>query len=198
MAPPDRLRAPGVSGNSSRVRSFSIDELRREGQGLGRDAFLAKHLQPFLVLDQVGGDDPDAESFATVGGFASATRPVLRSNQVPAQRARAVVIQKRTGSNDFANMITVGRATNNDIALEISSVSKFHAYFTRDARDGRWYLHDAGSSNGTWLDGERLAGSHAKAPLRDGSSVQLGPDARVRFFQASALLDLILPNTATT
>jgi hypothetical protein len=151
-------------------------------------------LHPYLVIDARAGDQ-HAESYATVGGAASAPRPVLRSNQVPSARAKAAVIQKRAGANDFANMITVGRATNNDIALEVSSISKFHAYFTKDAREGRWFLHDAGSSNGTWLDGERLAGSHAKAPLRDGASIQLGPDARARFFQATALLDLLQPKT---
>ena len=37
-------------------------------------------------------------------------------------------VEKQKGSNAFDNMITVGRAGNNDIALEISSISKFHAY----------------------------------------------------------------------
>jgi pSer/pThr/pTyr-binding forkhead associated (FHA) protein len=173
------------------VRTYSIDELRKEGQSLGRDQFLAKHMAPFLVLDQLGSSGADSEIFATVAGGAKAARPVLPSG-APLPRTKAAVIEKRKGANDFTNMITIGRAGNNDIALEVSSISKFHAYFMKEPRDGRWFLHDAGSSNGTWLDGERLGGSQAKAPLREGGVIQLGPDARTRFFQATALYDLLI------
>jgi hypothetical protein len=173
------------------VRLLTIEELRKEGQGLGRERFLAKHTSPFLVLDALG-DDRDAEGFATVGGGNRRPRaPGVRKGDMPLPRTRAAAIQKREGANDFANMITVGRAGNNDILLEVSSVSKFHAYFTHDSSDGRWYLHDAGSSNGTWIDGERLGGSHGKAALHDGAQVQLGPDARARFYEAAALFELI-------
>lgn len=174
------------------MRLLTVDDLRKEGQGLGRDQFLAKHQAPFLVLDQLG-EDPDAEAFATVGSGNKRLRaPTLWKGEPPLPRARAAVIKKRDGANDFANMITIGRAGNNDIMLEVSSVSKFHAYFTKDPREGRWYIHDAGSSNGTWIDGERLGEGHGKAPLHDGASVQLGPDARARFYEAAALFELIV------
>jgi pSer/pThr/pTyr-binding forkhead associated (FHA) protein len=178
------------------VRTFSVDELKREGERAGRDAFLEHHKAPFLVLDAVGGDR-DAEVFATVGGVQRPAKAVILEGQPPSPRVRAAVVEKRKGANEFANMITVGRAGNNDIALEISSISKFHAYFTKEPQDGFWYLHDAGSSNGTWIDGERLAGSHGRAKLRDGAAIQLGPDARARFFQPLALFDLLVPGART-
>ena len=179
------------------MRTFSIDELRREGERAGRDAFLARHKHPFLVLDAVGGDG-EAEVFATVGGVRKTPpRVVIREGQTPSPRTRAALVEKRKGANEFANMITLGRAGNNDIALEVSSVSKFHAYFTKDLQDGQWYLHDAGSSNGTWIDGERLAASQAKARLRDGAAIQLGPDARARFFQPAALFELLVRQPKT-
>jgi hypothetical protein len=168
-----------------------VEELRKEGQGLGREQFLAQHPDPFLVLDQLG-DDPEAEAFQTVGsGNRRVRAPHVMKGDAPLPRATAAIIKKREGANDFANMITIGRAGNNDIMLEVSSVSKFHAYFTKDPRDGHWYVHDAGSSNGTWIDGERLGESHGKALLHDGASIQLGPDARARFYEAAALFDLI-------
>lgn len=192
---PCELRAARISANSFPVRTFSIDELRREGERGGRDAFLARHPSPFLVLDALGGD-PDAEVFATVGGVQRPVKVVIKEGAAPNPRARAAVVEKRKGANEFANMITLGRAGNNDIALEVSSVSKFHAYFTKDPQDGQWYLHDAGSSNGTWIDGERLAASQGRAKLRDGAAIQLGPDARARFFQPQALLELLVPGGA--
>lgn len=174
------------------MRTFSIDELRREGERGGREAFLARHPHPFLVLDSLGGDN-DAELFATVGGQKSPPRAVIRDGQVPNPRARAAVVEKRKGANAFDNMVTIGRAGNNDVALEVSSVSKFHAYFTKDTADGHWWLHDAGSSNGTWVDGERLAASHGRGKLRDGAAVQLGPDTRARFFSPQAMFELLVP-----
>jgi hypothetical protein len=193
------LRAGAVSANSTRdrVRTFSIDELRREGEGGGREAFLARHAYPLLVLDSIGPGDQDSEIFATVGGQKSQPRTVIREGQAPNPRARAAAVDKRKGANAFDNMITVGRAGNNDIALDVSSVSKFHAYFKKDPQDGQWWLHDAGSSNGTWIDGERLAASQGRARLRDGAAIQLGPDTRARFFQPLALFDLLVPQTKT-
>ncbi|HZU96491.1 MAG TPA: FHA domain-containing protein [Planctomycetota bacterium] len=173
------------------MRTFSVDELKREGQGAGKDAFLARHPAPFLVLDVIGAEDEGI--FATVGGATRAPKAVIKEGQPPNPRARAAIVEKRKGANEFANMITVGRAGNNDIALEVSSVSKFHAYFTKDTQDGHWYLHDAGSSNGTWVDGEKLVSAQGRARLRDGAAVQLGPDTRARFFQATALYELLVP-----
>jgi pSer/pThr/pTyr-binding forkhead associated (FHA) protein len=179
------------------VRTYSIDELRREGERVGRDAFLTRHPSPFLVLDALGAGDSDSEVFKTVGGAQKAPKTVIRDGESPNPRARAAVVEKRKGANEFTNMITLGRAGNNDIALEVSSVSKFHAYFTKEPQDGQWYLHDAGSSNGTWIDGERMAASQGRAKLRDGAQIQLGPDARARFFQPQALLELLVPQPKT-
>jgi pSer/pThr/pTyr-binding forkhead associated (FHA) protein len=174
------------------VRTVSIDDLKRDSQSLAQDQFLARWPDPFLVLDQIPGAD-DNESFGTVDGRGGRRRPLAEVGP-PSPRTRAVSVKKREGANDFANMITIGRASNNDIALEVASISKFHAYLTCDR--GQWFLQDAGSSNGTWIDGERLGEAQGKAPLRDGTTIQLGPDARVRFYQASAIYGLVAPRKA--
>jgi hypothetical protein len=53
-----------------------------------------------------------------------------------------------------SNRTTVGKASENDIALDDPSVSHLHAMFER-FRAG-WCVTDLGSSNGTWLNGERI------------------------------------------
>ncbi|MBI3724580.1 FHA domain-containing protein [bacterium] len=65
---------------------------------------------------------------------------------------------KKTATNAFAMMVTVGRATNNDIVLPYDSISKFHAYFSTVPGGGGWILVDANSMNGTFLEGRQLAG----------------------------------------
>ena len=52
--------------------------------------------------------------------------------------------------------ISIGRTKENDIALDDPSVSKFHASVMINS-DGRVVVADTGSTNGTFVDGERIA-----------------------------------------
>lgn len=52
--------------------------------------------------------------------------------------------------------ISIGRTKENDIALDDPSVSKFHASVMINA-DGHIVVADTGSTNGTFVDGERIA-----------------------------------------
>lgn len=52
--------------------------------------------------------------------------------------------------------ISIGRTKENDIALDDPSVSKFHASVMVNS-DGRIVVADTGSTNGTFVDGERIA-----------------------------------------
>jgi DNA-binding response OmpR family regulator len=64
---------------------------------------------------------------------------------------------------------TIGRAVECDIVIASKSVSRQHTRIRRDGR--RWFVDDLGSTNGTWLNGERLTGS---LPLLDGDSLKVG------------------------
>lgn len=60
---------------------------------------------------------------------------------------------KKPGAS-FPDRITIGRTSNNDIAIADTSVSRLHAYVRRDGKE--WVVADAGSKNGSWLRGARL------------------------------------------
>jgi hypothetical protein len=67
-----------------------------------------------------------------------------------------VPLKKRTDVDAaFSDRISVGRAPNKDIVLRHASISKFHAWFQMDEMS-QVYVADAGSKNGTRLDGQRL------------------------------------------
>jgi pSer/pThr/pTyr-binding forkhead associated (FHA) protein len=51
-------------------------------------------------------------------------------------------------------LVHVGRGSNNDVVLADKSVSSTHATLQRRGSD--WFVVDAGSRNGTYVDGERL------------------------------------------
>jgi hypothetical protein len=65
--------------------------------------------------------------------------------------------------------LTIGRTRQNELVLQDQRVSSKHAkvYF----QEGRWYLEDLGSSNGTFLNGTQV---HGKMPIRNGDSIRIG------------------------
>lgn len=69
----------------------------------------------------------------------------------------------------------LGRSDGCDIAFpEDTSVSRVHARLDRDGED--WILVDLGSTNGTFVNGQRVV----EARLRAGDVIELG-DTRLRF-----------------
>jgi pSer/pThr/pTyr-binding forkhead associated (FHA) protein len=69
-----------------------------------------------------------------------------------------------------ADRTTVGKAAENDVALEHDpTASHLHAMLERFPAG--WCVTDLGSSNGTWVNGERIWASHR---LRHGDEVCVG------------------------
>jgi pSer/pThr/pTyr-binding forkhead associated (FHA) protein len=66
-------------------------------------------------------------------------------------------------------IINIGRADFNDVVLADPSVSTSHAKLQR--RDGLWMLTDVGSTNGTFVENERVEG---EVPLSPGTTVRFG------------------------
>jgi len=73
-------------------------------------------------------------------------------------------------------VVNIGRGDYNDVVIADPSVSTMHAKLQR--RDAIWVLTDLGSTNGTFVEGERLTG---EAPL--------GPGTTLRFGDVSALFE---------
>ena len=71
-------------------------------------------------------------------------------------------------------VVNIGRAEYNDLVLPDESVSTTHAKLQR--REGVWVLVDLESTNGTFVDGERVV---REAPLAPGATVRFGDVALV-------------------
>src|SRR6266513_2114675 len=74
---------------------------------------------------------------------------------------------------ELKDSVSIGRDANNDLVLESSAVSREHAAVA--FRDGRWYLEDRGSFNGTYLNGTRLVPG-TPLPLRHADRIGIGTD----------------------
>lgn len=88
-------------------------------------------------------------------------------------------VAKRPGG-PFPDRIGVGRTRTADISLRLSSVSKYHAYFTYDEAQRCWTLWDARSRNGTTVGDKRLQGGEG-AVVENGTSVLFGEDVFLFF-----------------
>ena len=73
-------------------------------------------------------------------------------------------------------IVNIGRAEFNDVVIADPSVSTSHAKLQR--RDDVWVLTDLGSTNGTFVEGERLSGE-----------VALGPGTTVKFGEVAVLFE---------
>jgi hypothetical protein len=157
-----------------------------------KDGFLEKHPESLLVIDNPG-DDAENASFQTVDVGGKSTSGDGRREKLIKRLSGAgscVYVLKRE-ANKFASMVTVGRAANNGMRINVGSVSKFHAYFTHVARDKCWYLADAHSSNGTFIDGKELPPSHGKHRLENGSILRFGPDVTAQYFEAEGVWEML-------
>ena len=79
-----------------------------------------------------------------------------------------IEIDKAMDLETHKDSVLVGRASNNDLVIPHDSVSRTHCCI--DYRKGIFYVTDLGSSNGTFIDGEKLNPNEKKAFL---SSSQL-------------------------
>lgn len=144
-------------------------------RGLGEAPATAGHrLAPTMGFETVSEAGTSTE--ARVAGARLARAPFTAAQaQVRLIRAAhfAAPLRKREKAGKaFSERISVGRARNNNLVLRHGSVSKFHAWFRCD-EDGAFYVGDAGSRNGTIVNGEPLVSS-APVGLYSGDVIQFG------------------------
>ncbi|MGI9100114.1 MAG: FHA domain-containing protein, partial [Solirubrobacteraceae bacterium] len=78
--------------------------------------------------------------------------------------------QRILGLGDVPERVTIGRSASNFVALPWDAeVSRVHASIER--MGGEWTFVDAGSHNGSYIDGERV---HERTRLRDGDAIAVG------------------------
>jgi hypothetical protein len=164
----------------------TLSDFEADAEILHPEVFATKHGDGFLLLQ---GD-----------------RSILRKNTRPLtthlvedapsidnatpQLDFLVYALKRRPDSRFPDFVSIGRTDNNDVMIDDRSISKFHAFVRMG--HGSLCIQDADSTNGTFLNDERV-------PDRTGDAVPLSIGARVRFGEieltylpAANLRDLVL------
>ena len=75
--------------------------------------------------------------------------------------------------HELRDTVSIGRGAHNDLVMESAAVSRDHAALA--FRDGRWYVEDRGSFNGTYLNGTRVVPG-TPLPLRHADRISVGTE----------------------
>lgn len=136
-----------------------IDEVREELENLGEDGFAARHGRWYLVVTS----PDDVDSFAEFVNTASRDSPDVLAAQRKLDAAEIHPLQAARRPS-----VRVGRE-GADVVLPSGKVSKLHAVFS--FAGGLPSLSDAGSKNGTWLNGAAL-NPNRPVPVDAGDTIQ--------------------------
>lgn len=145
---------------------WTTTQLRGWLETLGTEHLLRRLGQFALVGSVALGDSVDSSwSFTTDVRAPSGARPAAR---IDLAEAAVYPVLKRS-STFFPTTILVGRASSNDVVLDHPSVSKLHARLR--LTDHGFWVEDAGSQNGSSLDGEPITEPVVAEP---GDQLQFG------------------------
>jgi hypothetical protein len=179
-----------------------LDAFLRIVEPKGLDDFCERYPHPVLLF---GGPrstgDPNFETSAGKTGSGATseetavdlppTKPLVRAQLHPfgpGHEAREIHLLSKSNRNPFKNMITLGRSANNDVQVELGTLSKVHAAFVNEG--GRWTILDPGSTNGTKVDGVRLE-KGKPVPLHDNTRLDLGGEVTAFFYTPRGLYQLL-------
>lgn len=140
------------------MKSFLLSTLLPELDLRDEVAFVRAYPHPWLVR----------ESAARPQVHTSGETVLLPTPARVAAEGLALAIAlepARTG----ALQVTLGRGHACDLELQDGTLSQLHCVFLKGP--GGWRVEDVGSTNGTWVDGTRLA-KQQSVPLVDGTRIQ--------------------------
>ncbi len=181
-----RARNGGAGDKLPRVSAIPgegviLSEFWQKARALARETFLKEFPAPFLVevAGPVAVENLDFKTFHGETTFA-------RAGETPSSGLDATTRIRTVAKRGtlFPGKITVGRSGNNDVVVLNPRVSKLQAYFT--VENGTYGLVDAESSNGTFLNGEKLK-ALVRHPVRDTDVIGFGTQTRFLFWTAERL-----------
>jgi pSer/pThr/pTyr-binding forkhead associated (FHA) protein len=157
---------------------MKLRELIELTRGLDDPSFIARFACPFLMEEGYLKHETRREGKNTAP----------RSEIEEIAERRVYLIRRRDGKSGD---VTVGRGPQLDVQIEMKSVSTRHAVM-KPPGDGRarWCVVDTVSTNGTFVDGVRIA-TGRDAELSDGTVIRFGPDLRLSFYEPHEFLRIL-------
>jgi hypothetical protein len=145
-----------------------LETLVDDAQRLSAEEFELRHGGAFLLLTA-------ASLSAPVGPCTTELKLEDQEGRTHTANLSVLVYPIRRSAQSVVHLVTVGRVANNDVVVRDVSVSRFHAFLKR-AESGEYLIQDAGSTNGTSVNGRPVParGNGPPLALRPGDDVRLG------------------------
>lgn len=182
-----RIAGPATAKSSEKAALGSallLEALAGDARGMAPDAFAQKHGNAFLLFTAKRLDGPESTNSTKLLLDGDDDEPAGRTANLA-----VVVFPLRPKDTAKGSMVTLGRESRQDVVIPDMSVSRFHA-FAKPGPDGALLLQDAGSTNGTSVNGESVLTTAAGPArrLKPGDNVRLG-HVELTFTDARALRD---------
>lgn len=149
----------------------------------------ARNHAGFFFLGKVPEDWDDELSYNTQVRTISNVDETLSHSSDEMKPGNFLARIEKSSRASWLSWISLGRARNNDIILRHSSISKLHAQIhterDEESSEERFFISDAGSANGTWVNGKTLK-TGAPVLLHAGDKVTIG-DIESTFLDAQSL-----------
>lgn len=177
------MSAPMLTEDDPLFGSVDLHWVREFLRETNSEKFQEQYPHPGLVLSMRRGEAHENSGSVTTD---STFRGVRSREEL--SRFGLVLIAKRPQNTLLPLMMTLGRSEKTDIALNSPTISKLHAFFYEVC--GTWFVVDAGSSNGTFVEGLKL---QAREPhqLISGQSMDFGYDVSCKFFLPEELASFL-------
>jgi hypothetical protein len=173
-----------TSGKKTELGSaLPVEAFLDDAQGLSPVEFESRHGSGFLLLTATKVASPK-DTYST--------ELQLLSDEDGASAHTGSLSTLVFPLRSAVHIVTVGRASSNDVVISDPSVSRMHAMLKR-GEDGVFLILDAGSSNGTTVNGISVLarGQGPPSQLKPGDNVRLGR-VECTFIDAPALRDFVI------
>ncbi len=154
------------------MTSYVLSWLRKRFADADLASFVRQHPDPWIVWEPGRWHPPPREGSTTIASE-------VPSDPQDVGEALAVVLRGRE-----PGAVTFGRGPENDVPLDDATLSRTHLAFLR-AGDGRWTVRDAGSSNGSWVNRQKLEPGKP-VPLASGAFIKAA-GVRLTFYESGDL-----------
>jgi pSer/pThr/pTyr-binding forkhead associated (FHA) protein len=142
-----------------RINTLSMNQLAEQLRQWGQEKFARQYPNPFLVLVFEPPEEDDFDDDSTVQTKQTDLSQLQGQAAEPTGKRVIAIAQGRLPKE--GERLVVGRQAGCEIIIDARKVSREHAAFI--FRNGRWYVEDLGSANGTRINGSRLPPSSPHA-----------------------------------
>ena len=174
---------------ASRSSAIQLVEFTQDARALDVDAFAAKHgVGFFLHYGTMDGAEEDVDLGTTQVSEYTDEAPEAAST--PQQNFLVFPVRKRAvEAADKA--VWIGRGSHNDIVISDASISTMHA-FVRIDEEGKFFIQDMMSKNGTFVYNQRAPalGTGEPLPFSTGDRIRLGT-LKLTFLAAAEFINMV-------